>query len=249
LPEPIAPLPDAAAAAGEIERRLPPLSRRVIEEMYRNPFWQERFGDRGRQRAGEDGDFHVRYLAEAVRAGSPAVMMSYARWLRSLLVARGMCTRHLADNFARLAGAVAAEPAFPGQTTAVDLLIGAEAALLYDDAEPRALQDRAPQLAAEAVSRLRDHHPDWYADLRGGWSRCLDDVLYHLSYLADARAAGRPDLLVAYLQFIARFLVKRGVPVQHLKATLEALDATLVEHGAPLAGSVDLLRAGQAALA
>jgi len=248
LPEATEQPPDAAAIATEIERRVPPLSRRVIEEMYQNPFWRERFGESGRQRAGEDGDFHVRYLAEAVRAGSPAVMVTYARWLRSLLVARGMCSRHLADNFARLAAAVAADETLPGRTLAVDLLIDAETALLYEEGEPRALQDHAPQLAAEAVERLRARHPDWYTNQRGGWSRCVDDVLYHLSYLADALAAGRADLLAGYLKFIAGFLTKVGVPVAHLEETLETLEATLVERGALLAASIELLRTGRAAL-
>ncbi len=248
MPEPVEQAPDAAALASELERRVPPLSRRVIEEMYQNPFWRERFGDRGRERAGEDGDFHVRYLAEAVRAGSPAVMVNYARWLRTLLVARGMCTRHLADNFARLAAAVAADASLPGRTVAVDLLIDAETALLYEEAEPRALQDHASQLAAEVVASLRDSHPDWYVHQRGAWSRCLDDVLYHLSYLADALAAGRADLLTDYLKFIAGFLTKRGVPVEHLDETLKSLQASLAERGTLLAGSVELLRTGRAAL-
>ncbi|HVZ87471.1 MAG TPA: hypothetical protein VHG72_10915 [Polyangia bacterium] len=243
-------MPDPALApeplAAEIERRVPALSRRVIEEMYQNPFWGERFGDGGRGHANEDGDFHVRYLAEAARAGSPAVMITYARWLRSVLTARGMCTRHLADNFARLAAAVGAEE-MPGRTQVIDLLIEAEAGLLYEAPEPRAIQERAPDLAAAAIGRLQAAHADWYQEGRG-WGRCLDDALYHLSYLADAVAMGRADLFMGYLTFISRLFARRAVPAPHLTEMLKALSAALSEGGLALADARAIVDAGAASL-
>jgi hypothetical protein len=44
----------------------PELSRRAIEEMYRDPFWEDRFGARGRKFAAEDGEHHVVYLVQAL---------------------------------------------------------------------------------------------------------------------------------------------------------------------------------------
>ncbi len=99
-----APYGAAARADGDpVEAALRPLSARVIREMYQDdPFWETRFAARGRRHANDDGDFHASYLAQALHQSSPAVMIRYARWLRDLLVARGMCSWHLEENFARL---------------------------------------------------------------------------------------------------------------------------------------------------
>lgn len=55
-----------------IERDGRALSQGVLDEMYKDPFWTERYGDRGRRHADEDGDFHLRYLSRAPTAGDPA---------------------------------------------------------------------------------------------------------------------------------------------------------------------------------
>jgi hypothetical protein len=241
----------AAAAddddAAVIAREGPALSRAVIAEMYRNPFWQARFGDRGRRHADDDGDFHVRYLVEAMRADSPAVMVNYGRWLRSVLVPRGMCTRHLGDNFARLRAAIAAAKLRGGES-AVAMLAAAEAGLAYDAPGPRALQDRAARLAAVAVEAMRDRypyrHPEGGAD---GWASCLDDALYHLSYLADAVAADDVRLFTDYVHFVARFLAARGLAAAHLDELLGALGAAMTGDSA-LAAAAAMLSAGRLAL-
>lgn len=243
----LGPTLDPAALAEEVQRRGPALSRQVIEQMYRNPFWAERFGPRGRTHADQDGGYHVAYLVEAVRSGSPSVMTRYAQWLRSVLVSRGMCTRHLAENFARLADAFAAdgEPALP---IAVDLLRQAEAALLYEAPAARALQDGAPGLAHAVAGQLRAAHPEWDGGAQDGWARCEDDLLYHLSYLADAVASDRAELFVSYARFMAGFLDKRGVALSHLQAVLVALGERLQADGAPANVGLPVLQAALAAL-
>ena len=54
----------------DLARRIQDASTRltvsVVADMYRNPFWDERFGARGRTRAVEDGGHHLSYLAEAL---------------------------------------------------------------------------------------------------------------------------------------------------------------------------------------
>jgi hypothetical protein len=241
-----APEQDVAAA---IAREGPALSQHVIAEMYRtNPFWEARFGARGRDHADEDGDFHIRYLVEAMRSSSPAVMTTYGRWLRGLLTARGMCTRHLADNFARLADAIASAN-LPGGKLAVEVLGAAETGLRHDHPVAGALQDRAPYLAAEAIAPVRGRHPSWDGDESGpGWERCLDDALYLLSYLADAVAAGAPGLFADYVRFSAGFLGPRGIAPAHLDELLRELE-TVVARNPELAPATGVISAGRAALA
>ena len=81
-----------------LQAKAPELGRRAIAEMYQNPFWQERFGAHGRENADKDGQFHLSYLIQALVASEAGVLTNYARWLQTLLVSRGMCTRHSADS-------------------------------------------------------------------------------------------------------------------------------------------------------
>jgi hypothetical protein len=233
-----------------IEAQAVVLTQRVLDEIYANPFWQERFGERGRQRAAEDGRYHLTYLAEALRAESPEILVSYARWLRTVLATRGMCSRHLADNFARLAAAIRGE-FLAGGEEAARYLESAEAALVYDGGPARAIQLAAPRLAEQAVAALYARHPDW---LRHGGAtgqrRCQDDILYHLSYLVDAVALGRADLFADYVRWIAAFLERRGIPRGHLQETLAILDQTLAALPARARRAArETLAAGRAALA
>jgi hypothetical protein len=73
----------------------------------------------------------------------------------------------------------------------------AEAALTYADGPARAVQLAAAELAERTVAVLYARHPDWlrYGGA-AGQQRCQDDILYHLSYLADAVALGRADVSV-----------------------------------------------------
>ena len=213
--------------ADRIEAQAVALTRRVLGEMYANLFWQERFGERGRQRAEEDGRYHLTYLAEALRAESPEILVNYARWLRTVLTTRGMCSRHLAENFARLAAAIRDEVVVGGEEAA-RYLEWAEAALVYDRGPARAIQLAAPTLADQAVAVLYARHPDWRGSGgTAGQQRCRDDILYHLSYLADAVALGRADLFADYVRWIAAFLERCGIPREHLQEALAVLDESL----------------------
>src|ERR1044072_7291296 len=90
------------AASSESEPRMEPLSRQLearadqlarasVAWMYEDPFWAARYGaERARRFGGEDAQFHVRYLVQAVTEQRASVMEGYATWLRTLLAARGM---------------------------------------------------------------------------------------------------------------------------------------------------------------
>lgn len=158
----------------------PRISAQVIAEMWQDPFWAERFGERGRRNADKDGSFHIDYLVEAVEMGDAAVMERYASWLQSVLTTRGMSTRHLDDNFARLAQAIARE--IPDSEKAIACLEAARRALRYPSGPARELQDACERLSPR------------------------EDVRYVIAHLADAVALGRPELFAAH----AKWLVEIG---------------------------------------
>jgi hypothetical protein len=216
-----------SALADRLEARRDELARAALAVMLNHEFWQARFGERARRHGLQDGLYHVAYLCEALRAGSPAPLEHYARWLQGVLTTRGMCSRHLADNFATLAEAIGradvaeAEPAFR-------YLARATEALRYDDEAPRAVQDASWALAGGVVAALAE--PGWTEAQR---ARHVDDLRYHIDYLADAVALARPQLFAAYVAFIAGFLEQRGVPRALLRRALELLTQQLASTLSP----------------
>src|SRR4051794_4024706 len=81
------------------------LARAVTDEFFqRHPDWEERYGERGRQRGIEDAGFHLDFLAGAIESGEPAAFESYARWTAGVLGARGIGP-HVAENLEQLSAA------------------------------------------------------------------------------------------------------------------------------------------------
>lgn len=83
---------------------------RVTHALYaRHPEWQQRFGERGRQRCADDARHHLRALEGALRAEAPSAFESYARWARGMLEARGIEGAHLAQHLELVRGEAAHE--------------------------------------------------------------------------------------------------------------------------------------------
>lgn len=204
----------------------PVLSGAVIQRMYReNAFWRARFGQRGEKNAKQDGDFHVTYLIESLEANDPGVLTKYARWLQRVLVTRGMCTRHLADNYRLLAEAIGQQQ-WPEGDRAVQHLLQAEAALQYAEEPARAIQVASAELAREIVFAVRAANPSWFqADPSG--KRWEDDCAYLLSYLADAAGLHDPFTFTSYVHWLTGFLGQQNVPHFELRTMLEVMGTQL----------------------
>lgn len=193
----------------------PRLSARVIGEMYADPFWLERFGPRGNGHASADGDFHVKYLVAALEADDPGVFANYARWLRDLLVARGMCSLHLRDNFLRLARAIAAE-GWPAGAAAVGVLEAGASALAHDTGDAAAVEAARADVE-RAAAALANGAGDGAADAGA--------ELQHLaSFLADS-LAGASDRLGPHVAFLRRMHAALRIAPRRLDAQLAALAA------------------------
>lgn len=223
----------------------------VVDEMYEDPFWMERFEKRGRRHSEEDLAFHVDYVVQALIARDPAVLERYARWLQTVLTTRGMCSVHLSDSFLRLGRVITAS--IPDAEVAGKYLEVAADALRYEAGLARELQDASSRLAEMAVLRIASAPSNDGAHWRArGRELSLEDAGYHLAYLADALALDRPAVFVDYVRWIDGFLRRRDVPAQHLLSMLTILihvveeDVSLSE---PLRRAADnLLRRGHGAL-
>ncbi len=175
--------------ARAIEAHAERIASAVYARVYTDPFWDARFGKRGHYHTERDGNYHLSYLAQAVRARSARVMAEYALWARGMLVPRGMCSNHLAENFGMIRDALA-EHRIAGH--AGSILDSAARALDYEDGAAGAIAR-----AAAAVAAALDDPAVPLASSR--------DWRQHLSYLADAVAAKRPELFADYLGFLDRW--------------------------------------------
>lgn len=209
-----------------------PIRRHAVDAMYADPFWDARFGERGRRHADEDGDFHVGYLAEALRLGSTAHFASYARWLRDVLVTRGMCTRHLSEQLRCVADAVEALGVLPSPDdarVAREYVDAARDGLRYPEGSlARAVQDaesRAP--AAEDALAARFYGA-------GGLpprDRLRADAADLISFLADAVSLERPALFAGHAQWLEGFFADQRRPKGYGAALRDAVADALAASG------------------
>jgi hypothetical protein len=219
----------------QLERHGRELSQQVLADMYRDPFWSERFGERGRRHADEDSDFHLRYLRRALESRDAGVMLRYAQWLRGVLSARGMCTRHLVENFQRLARTIAAR-GWPGHEEALGYLEEASAALMYPGGMARELQEHEEALAAQVAAAV--HKDNRAAALLRAPQDLRDDVANLFSYLADACSGAQSGTFVTHVQWLRDCMQRAGRDLQSLHDVLAACDAALGQSGrAPAARS------------
>lgn len=212
---------DRTELAARITLRATAIAARSVDAMYEDPFWDARFGARGRAFADEDGAHHVRYLVNALRADDAAYLCGYAGWLQVVLTTRGMCSAHLADHFTRLGASLRAEGIAAPE---IDALLEAARAALARAGDAGAVE-HAARPAVEGwpdAARAR-----WGADAPPA-EEAHRDARHLASYLADAVALERPDGFASHVAWLRGHLRRCGRPDGYLDALL----ATLPRDGA-----------------
>lgn len=217
---------DSSTAETALADRLDAISAtlvaRSLEYMPRDEFWERRYAARGTRFAREDGTFHVRYLVDALRAESPTVMTEYAKWLRDLLVPRGMCTLHVSEHFENLALAVASEP---DSAVAVRYVGAAIDALAYADGSPAA----AIQRAADRIERQVASLPPASGALRNSaW-----ETRYLCHYAADAVARADAGLLARHLEWAKEIYRNDHANTHRFDAWVGSVSASLSDAQLP----------------
>ena len=206
----------------------PAISQAVLEEQYRDPFWRARFGDKGRRHANEDSAFHLQYLSRAVTVEDASVLVRYAVWLREVLASRGMCSRHLAENFRLLAIGIDAQH-WPDGERAAGYVREAQAALDHATGDAATLQRARPALVAQAASE------------RPGRNEMLANLL---SYLEDSLAFAAPAQWHDHIAWTAGWLEQTTGTREALVLDLAALGAALERAGMPAAAREAVRAAG-----
>ena len=215
-----------------LQREGAALSHAVLEAQYRDPFWRARFGERGRRHADQDSAFHLQYLSRALETSAPEIMVRYAQWLREVLVTRGMCSRHLAENYRLLAEELERRP-WPDVARAASYLREAAAALDPTGGEAAALRSARDRVVTSAA--------------RGVPGRA-ESVANLVSYLEDAIAFDDTALWTTHVAWAGRWMERTQGGRQPLMRDLQAIESALAAEGiAPRA--IEMLRSGRETVA
>ena len=218
------------AAAATIRRERETLAAQIVAEMYHNPFWDARYGKSGRARSLEDARYNLDQLASVLDLQIPDELVYYYRWLRDVLVVRGMCTQHIVEIIETMRVAVEPRVAPEARATLSAWLRAAEGRLGYDRPVAAALGGAQPAIIGDAVARLAA------ASVRPAGPREARDLGYHLSYLTDAFGMEQPGLFTTYARWVTGFLARLQVSAAGLRAGLEALgsaaEAAVPQHAA-----------------
>ena len=130
--------------------------------------------------------------------------------------------QNIQETSARLSST--AKESFPRGGVALEYLALAEAALEYTAGPPQELQRASGRLARRSAALIYERHPEWEQKWGpSGREKCVDDGLYHLSFLADALALGRPESFASYCAWMADFLERRGMSRGHLEEMIAAI--------------------------
>jgi MerR family transcriptional regulator, light-induced transcriptional regulator len=91
-----------------------------------------------------------------------------------------------------------------------------------------ALDSIRRQIAEAITNRHHELHPE-LAERFGpaGWSHCLQDAEYHLSYLSAAVAAGTLVFFTEYVRWCKAMLGARGIAAEHLAENLRIMREVL----------------------
>jgi hypothetical protein len=197
----------------------------MVADLMRNPFWEARYGEKGRRATRQDAGHNLKHLVTAIAVDNPASLADYYRWLRGLLVYRGMCSLHLRQTLDVTGQYLGA--ALPSHWKYLSAYHNASyQGLDYDQPAAAALQEQAAEIAIATTTRL--FSPARLARIHTSGTEtertaCLRDNQYHLSYLADALEMQAPQIFEEYITFLIGFLPAMGVPVSSLQESLRIM--------------------------
>jgi hypothetical protein len=195
----------------------------MAEEFARDPFWEARYGERGRKFIRQDSDANLKQLLTAIATDNPASLTVYYRWLRGLLVFRGMCTRHLYETLDLIGRELSTR--LPGFWELIaPYHAGGYAGLAYEQPASRALADAGDRIIAAVTERqfspLRMVEMRDSQQARAASQRATGTLL---SYLADAVEVGNENLFSQYLAFLVKVEPPVGIEPAALRDLLRLL--------------------------
>ena len=192
-----------------IERVRSLIVERLVEQMYTDPFWEERYGNLGKMHARQDVNYHLDNLVTAIRAEMLSSPVNYYRYLQNVLVHRGISTRHIRQTLDLLK--ILLEQALPDEwTEIVSYLDAGYKGLEYEHSACQTLSEIEEQIAQAATNRLTPL--DERSSSLDDWKQArFQEMLIHLSYLLDAVEKELPQIFEDHARWSLSFYPTQGV--------------------------------------
>jgi MerR family transcriptional regulator, light-induced transcriptional regulator len=134
--------------AARLRQRKGSVAREVSKALLKSHPDAARSGEGAYERAVEDAEYHVEFLAAAVEAGSAGLFGNYLRWAGRLLDARGVPRALLIGNVHDVTTAVLAGEPVEAARLVIDIRDGALAILTQPEPELSAASGDSAELAA-----------------------------------------------------------------------------------------------------
>ncbi len=177
-------------AGAAVESRQTAIAEAVTSRHFAlKPELEIKYGASGRAKCLQDNAYHLSYLAEALRAGQPALFSDYIAWASSMLAGRGVPETDLADNLSVLRESVI-------ETLPADY---GRAASQYIDAALAEISGKTPRPAE------RGGRDEPFADLAEGYLDALlrgrrDEASRLILAAIENRMAGVRDIYLHVFQ-------------------------------------------------
>jgi hypothetical protein len=199
----------------------------LLNRIYADPFWVARFGVVGRTRAEEDINYHLDNLIVAIRFDLSDSTKSHYQYLQSVLLPRGICTRHIRETIEGLQFSLVDQ--LPQIWPQIEPYLSAGyAGLLYHNPASLALSEQDCLIAERIMTKLPNDlslgqdHPGWTTDRQR-------EVLVLLSYLADAMEKNSPNMLSNHIHWLETNHVQSGIPDNVLDVELSLLSKEITQ--------------------
>ena len=192
------------------------IAERLVEQMYTDPFWGERYGELGKMHAREDVNYHLDNLVTAIRMEMLSSPVNYYHYLQNVLVHRGISTRHIRQTLDQMKGLL--EEILPDEWSKIEPYLDAGYdGLAYKHPACQNLSEQEEQIAQAAANKLPP--PDEVASSQETWRQArYREMLFHLSYLQDAVEKGSTQIFEDHARWSLSYYPAQGISQEIVRA-------------------------------
>lgn len=192
---------------------------KLLRRMYADPFWERRFGEKGRAYAQQDAHHNLDNLIRAIQFDIPHGPTHHYSWLRDVLVHRGLSTLHLRQTIDRLGQALSEE--LPQEWPLIQpyLEAGYEG-LVYENPACQALAEDMETVAQAVTADLEEQGASLYERKE----ERRQEASFLLSYLLDAVENQETKIFTNFVHWQRENHAAQGVPGDTLRWDLVLLE-------------------------
>jgi hypothetical protein len=199
-----------------IEQVRSSIAERLVDQMYADPFWEERYGKLGKMHAHQDVNYHLDNLVTAIRMEMLSSPVNYYDYLQNVLVHRGICTRHIHHTLSQLKALL--KEVLPDEWPEIEPYLDAGyEGLAYKHPACQNLSDKEERIANAVANQLTP--PEGSISSLDEWRQArYREILLHLSYLQDSVEKESAQIFDEHASWSLSFYPAQGVSKEIIQA-------------------------------